>query len=305
MDKFYNHPIVVSDYINDNSLKLKCDGLIINSRLYSTFNDETFPLTKIQSLIKKIKDNKKKVLINVNRIIPENEIEKYKEIILSLIDVIDYMIYSDLGLLNIIPSDKYDKLIYDSKTLICSKEELNVFPTKAFISQSLSFEEIKDFLNGDINFAIDVFGYLEIMYSRRPLLSLVLPRGRAKTNTLYNLKEETRNENYKIYETKRQKNNYGTFIYNDGIYVLLKELKEIINKVFLIRINSMFLTDIIDKIVTVYNKYLNDLYKGTLDNYKEEFYYAKINSILENNHLKMTRGFLDQESILLKEDSNE
>ena len=130
MDKFYNHPIVVSDYINDNSLKLKCDGLIINSRLYSTFNDETFPLTKIQSLIKKIKDNKKKVLINVNRIIPENEIEKYKEIVLSLINTIDYMIYSDLGLLNIIPNDKYDKLIYDSKTLICSKEELNVFPTK-------------------------------------------------------------------------------------------------------------------------------------------------------------------------------
>ena len=305
MSEYFNHPILVSDYIDEDSIKLKCDGLIINSRLFSTFNDETFSLFKIQPLIKKIKDNKKKVIVNVNRIIPENEIMKFKDVILSLIDQVDYFIYSDLGLLNIIPSEKYDKLIYDAKTLICSKEELSVFPTKAFISQSLSFDEIKDFMNGDKLFALDVFGYLEIMYSRRPLLSLVMPRGKAKTNTLYNLKEETRSENYKIYETKRQKNNYGTFVYNDGIYVLFKELKELINKTFMIRINSMFLTNIIDKVITVYNKYLNDLYKGTLDNYKEEYYYTKITSILENSHLKMTRGFLDQESVLLKEDSDE
>ena len=145
MKEYLNHPLLTTDYINDNSLKLKCDALIINSRLFSTFNDETFLLSNIQSIIKKIKDNKKKVIVNINRIIPENEIDKFKDVIISLIDNVDYMIYSDLGVLDIIPNTKHDKLIYDSKTLICSKEELNVFPTKAFISQSLSFDEIKDF----------------------------------------------------------------------------------------------------------------------------------------------------------------
>ncbi|MBO4667144.1 MAG: U32 family peptidase, partial [Bacilli bacterium] len=286
---------------DDNSLKFKCDGLIINAKLYSTFNDITYSLYEINNIIKKIKDSKKKVLINVNRIIPENEIESFKKIILDVINKTDYLIYSDLAVLNIIPKNLHDKLIYDSKTLICNKEELVAFPTNAFISPHLSYKEIRDFNNGSKKYALDVFGYLEMMYSRRPLLSLVMPRGKVKTNTLYTLKEETRTNSYKIYEVKRQKNNYGTFIYNEGIYTLFKELRELKDNVLMIRINSMFLGDIIDKVISIYNKYFQEISKGTIDNYKEEFYYAKITSLLENNHLLLTRGFLDQESVLLKE----
>lgn len=299
-----NYPLLVTDYISEESLKIKCDGLIINSRLFSTFNDETYSVYKLQALIKKIKDAKKKIIVNVNRIIPENEIDDFKEVLLMLIDSVDYLIYSDLSVLNIIPENKYDKLIYDSKTLICSKEELSAFPTDAFISQALSFDEIKDFQNGEKKICLDAFGYLEMMYSRRPLLSLVVPRGKVKTNTLYTLKEETRTESYKIFEVKRQKNNYGTFVYNDGIYVLFKEINELFDNVKIIRLNSMFLTNIIDKVATVYNKYISEIYKGTIDNYKEDYYYTKINSILENSHLKLTRGFLDQESVLLKEEED-
>ena len=300
MNKNYEYvPFIITDYVSEESLKYKCDGLIINSKLYSTFNDVTFSLYEILPIVKKIKESKKKVFINVNRIIPENEIDNFKKIVLQVIDSCDYLIYSDLAVLSIIPDNLHNKLIYDSKTLICNKEELDTMETKTFISQSLSFSEIKE-IKSEKKYCLDVFGYLEMMYSRRPLLSLVMPRGKVKTNTLYSLKEETRTESYKIYETKRQKNNYGTFIYNEGIYCLLKELKDIKDNVFLIRINSMFLTNITEKIVNVYSKYLNELSKDTLDNYKEEFLYAKINSILENCHLKLTRGFLDQESVLLK-----
>ena len=306
MIKNYEYiPLIISDYLNDNSLKLKCDGLIINSKLFSTFNDVTFSLYEISSIIKKIKDSKKKVIINVNRIIPENEVDNFKKIISSLITSVDYLIYSDLAVLNIIPKNLHYKLIYDSKTLICNKEELLAFPTNAFISQALSFSEIKEFGKGEKKYCLDVFGYLEMMYSRRPLLSLVMPRGKVKSNTLYTLKEETRSETYKIYETKRQKTNYGTFVYHSGIYAILKELKDIKDNILIIRVNSMFLGNIIDKVINIYSKYLTEIARDTLDSYKEEFFLAKLNSLLENNHLSLTRGFLDQESVLLKEDSND
>ena len=306
MIKNYEYiPLIISDYLNDNSLKLKCDGLIINSKLFSTFNDVTFSLYEISSIIKKIKDSKKKVIINVNRIIPENEVDNFKKIISSLITSVDYLIYSDLAVLNIIPKSLHYKLIYDSKTLICNKEELSAFPTNAFISQALSFSEIKEFEKGEKKYCLDVFGYLEMMYSRRPLLSLVMPRGKVKSNTLYTLKEETRSEAYKIYETKRQKTNYGTFVYHSGIYAILKELKDIKDNILIIRVNSMFLGNIIDKVINIYSKYLTEIARDTLDSYKEEFFLAKLNSLLENNHLSLTRGFLDQESVLLKEDSND
>ena len=229
-------PLIIADYLGEESLKLKCDGLIINSKLYSTYNDVTFSVYEISSIIKSIKDSKKKVLLNVNRIIPENEIEKFESIIKGLINQVDYLIYSDLSVLKIVDKRDYDKLIYDSKTLICNKEELSIFPTKAFLSQSLSFNEIKDFCSVDKNFCLDVFGYIEMMYSRRPLLSLVVPRGKVRTNTLYSLKEETRDEYYNIYETKRLRNNYGTFVYSGSCYVLLKELKDIFGNIDFIRI---------------------------------------------------------------------
>ena len=302
----YKHiPLIISDYIDDTSLLNKCDGLIINSKVFSTFNGNTFASYELFAIIKRIKEHHKKVFINVNRIIPEDEIDKFKKCILDIIDSVDYLIYSDISILNILDKKYYDKLIYDSKTLICNKEELNVIPTNAFISQVLSASEIKEFASSEKKYALDCFGYLEMMYSRRPLLSLVMPRGKTKTNTLYTLKEETRKETYKIFETKRQKNNYGTFIYYDSVYVLFKELKEISDNISFIRLNSMFLTNIIDKIITIYRRYLQDIESDSLDNYKEEFYYAKINSILENNHLSLTRGFLDQESVLLKEDRDE
>lgn len=302
---YHDIPMIVSDYLGDKSLNYKVDGLIINSKLFSTSNSVTYNYRLFKKESDKIKKANKKVLINLDRIIPENEIELFKEIVLMSIELCDYLIYSDLAVLNIVPKSLQYKLIYDPKTLICSKEEFNVFPTNAFISNELSFKEIKEIATGEKKIMLDVFGYLRLMYSRRPLLSLCMPKGKIKTNTLYNLKEETRNECYKIYETKRLKDNYGTYIYNYSVYVLFKELFEIIDNVKLIRINALFLEDKIEKTISIYNKVINSYKKNGINNEEIEFYYNKITSFIENNHLIIDRGFLDQESVLLKEACDE
>lgn len=285
-----NKPLLFTDYLSDASFDCKVDGLIINSSLYSTFNDVVFSYTEIKNLVKKIKNKSFKVIINLDRIIPENEIEKFLKFLKDISELnFDYIIYSDYAVLNNIDEKFYDKLIYDPKTLICTKEELDVIPTKAFISSELSLNELADFNNAKKSIAIDAFGYRQMMYSRRPLLSLVMPKGKVKANKLYNLVEETREDNYKIYETKRNKDNYGTFVYNKGIYCLFNELKEL-NNIAIIRLNSMFLKDVI---VAVSHEYYN-LINGLNPNYQN------LLKIFKDNNLEVDNPFLECESVLLK-----
>lgn len=292
-------PILITDYLSNESLKLKVDGLIINSSLYSTFNDNVFSLTEIKNISKKIKEKGYLVIINCDRIIPQSEITLFYKFLDEIKKLpFDYLIYSDYSVLSFFDESSYDKLIYDSKTLVCTKEELEVIPTHSFISSELSLDEIKKFNESKKQFCLDCFGYRQMMYSRRPLLTLVLPQGKAKPNKLYDLVEETRDENYKIYETKRNKYNYGTFIYNKGVYCLFEELKSemnCFNNIFIIRLNSMFLSNIIQEVSLEYYK----LVHGVDTNYQN------ILDVLALNNLKIDNSFLARESILLKEKEDE
>lgn len=292
-------PILITDYLSNESLKLKVDGLIINSSLYSTFNDNVFSLTEIKSISKKIKEKGYLVIINCDRIIPQSEITLFYKFLDEIKKLpFDYLIYSDYSVLSFFDESSYDKLIYDSKTLVCTKEELEVIPTHSFISSELSLDEIKKFNESKKQFCLDCFGYRQMMYSRRPLLTLVLPHGKAKTNKLYDLVEETRDENYKIYETKRNKYNYGTFIYNKGVYCLFEELKSemnCFNNIFIFRLNSMFLSNIIQEVSLEYYKLVHGM----------DTNYQNILDVLALNNLKIDNSFLARESILLKEKEDE
>lgn len=292
-------PILITDYLSNESLELKVDGLIINSSLYSTFNDNVFSLTEIKNISKKIKAKGYLVIINCDRIIPQSEITLFYKFLDEIKKLpFDYLIYSDYSVLSFFDESSYDKLIYDSKTLVCTKEELEVIPTHSFISSELSLDEIKKFNESKKQFCLDCFGYRQMMYSRRPLLTLVLPQGKAKPNKLYDLVEETRDENYKIYETKRNKYNYGTFIYNKGVYCLFEELKSemnCFNNIFIFRLNSMFLSNIIQEVSLEYYKLVHGM----------DTNYQNILDVLALNNLKIDNSFLARESILLKEKEDE
>lgn len=292
-------PILITDYLSNESLELKVDGLIINSSLYSTFNDNVFSLTEIKNISKKIKEKGYLLIINCDRIIPQSEITLFYKFLDEIKKLpFDYLIYSDYSVLSFFDESSYDKLIYDSKTLVCTKEELEVIPTHSFISSELSLDEIKKFNESKKQFCLDCFGYRQMMYSRRPLLTLVLPQGKAKTNKLYDLVEETRDENYKIYETKRNKYNYGTFIYNKGVYCLFEELKSemnCFNNIFIFRLNSMFLSNIIQEVSLEYYKLVHGM----------DTNYQNILDVLALNNLKIDNSFLARESILLKEKEDE
>ena len=287
--------LLITDYQSNKSLNLKVDCLIINSNLYSTFNGKTFSLSEIIDLVPIIKTNNYQVIINCDRIIPENEVLNFKKFINKILKLnVDYIIYSDYSILSFVSKEYYDNLIYDPKTLVCTKEELEVIPTKSFISSEISLDEIKNFNDANKSYCLDVFGYRQMMYSRRPLLSLCLPKGKVKSNVLYDLSEETRDERYKIFETKRNRYNYGTFVYNKGIFCIFDQLKDLKN-ISLIRLNSMFLEDIIDIISEEYYKLVHNLDSN----------FETILKVLDDNKYTVDNTFLNRESVLLKEGNNE
>lgn len=283
---------LVTDYLSELSLELNCSGLIINSFEYSCFPGKKFVKDEISNILKSIRNSGKAVILNCDRIIHENEINLYKEYLLSLINEVDYIIYSDYSILTLIDGKYYDKLIYDPKTLVCSYNELNTLDTKAFISSEISMDELSEIVyNAEPEkLCINAFGYHQIMYSKRNLISLYnshLGSNLLSKDTIYDLKEEQREDLYKIVENDR-----GTFIYTHFIYALLENLNIIKDKVFMFRINSFLLDS--DSVEYIINKYNNLIFEKDLEKQKD---------IVKDINLKFPSakpGFLKDELYLLK-----
>jgi hypothetical protein len=102
-------------------------------------------------------------------------------------------------------------------------------------------------------------------------------------NELLFLKEELRDDFYKIYQGDQ-----GTFIYTPYIYTLFEELLELKDSIDYIRINGMFLEEqTVIKVLDCYFKLL----KGELVT-KES---------LKQINANISSGFLMNQSILLKD----
>lgn len=282
---------LVTDYLSEKSLELNCSGLIINSFEYSCFPGIKFTKEKTLNIVKSIKSSDKVSILNCDKIIHENEINIYREYLLSFINEVDYIIYSDYSILTIIEEKYYDKLIYDPKTLVCSYNELNTLDTKAFISSELSMDELSEIVyNAKPNkLCINAFGYHQIMYSKRNLISLYnnhLGNKLLDRETIYDLKEEQREDLYKIVENDR-----GTFIYTHFIYALLENLNIIKDKVFMFRINSFLLDENIELIIDKYNALV---FEKDIDRQKA------IILDINKNFPNAKPGFLKDELYLLK-----
>jgi len=295
---------IVTDYLGSKSLDLDCFGLIINSKEYSCFPGQKFSKDEVLDILNFNKNLiNKKLILNCDRIIHEPELEVFEKYLNLFINKVDYIIYSDYAVLSLIDKKYIDKLIYDPKTLVCSYNELNALDTKAFISSEISTDELSEFIyhSEDNKLCINAFGYHQIMYSKRPLISLYnshinnactnnVYTNILEKNIVYDLKEELREDLYKIIE-----NEQGTFIYTHFIYALLENLNIIKDKVFMFRINSFLLED--DEIKFILTKYKELINSKDLEDQKQ-----LINGI-ETKFPKAKPGFLKDELYLIKNKS--
>lgn len=279
-----------------NIKNYNCDGIIVHSEEYSCYNDDKFVFSELEEVVNKIKACEKLAILDVDRIISENDVDNVTTYLENVYQLFDYFIYSDMAIYYFFDEKGLlEKLIYDPKTLVASTKELSVYNetgVKVILANELSFEEIKDIACYE-KVCLQAYGYHQMFYSRRNLISLYkeyFSLEESVKNKKFYLEEEIRNDLYPIYESS-----HGTFIYTNYIYCAFLELLEIKNNLEMIRINGIFLDD--EKYLKVIN-----LYKSLLDGEKDPLVlYQELVDIDSN----VSKGFLLNKSVLLKREENE
>lgn len=234
--------------------KYNVDVLILPTKFSST-SDFIVDINQLQLFANK------KIALKMDNAICENELNELENFIVSTLnnDILFY-IFTDMSVYYFLKKYNIEnKAVYFAKTINCSTYDIkqyNSMNIKCLISTELTIDDIINISNLENNF-IFTYGYFNILYSKRKLLSLY----KNYSNLNYNVKndkeiankfyllEETRNEYYPIIE-----NNNGTFIYAPYAYLLFKEI-ELVNKNNYFYIESIFLTEEdLFKIINIYNQ---------------------------------------------------
>lgn len=237
------------DRINEYNV----DVLIVQTK-YSAINDNIIDLNQLSLL------TDKKIALKIDKAISEDEIIELEYFLKETLNYnIYFYIFTDMSVYYILK--KYnieEKAVYFAKTINCSSYDVNEYNKmniKCLISTELTIDNLAKISSIENNF-IYTYGYFNIFYSKRKLLSLYKQYSDLKydaINKKYYLLEETRDEYYPILENKN-----GTFIFAPYIYLLFEELSSLNNNNYFY-IESLFLED--DDLIKIINIY-NDCFKN-------------------------------------------
>lgn len=247
--------ILITEIENyENIPQYGVDGIIFSYINFATLSNKNFTLDEIKEIIKIARNKKKLTILKIDKILEEHEIE---ELYCFLDEVqylnIDYYMFSDMAVLNYFKKKKQtDKLIYSAKTINCSYNDSSFYHDlgiKVILSNELTIEDLQDITRLN-NIVIDGYGYSNIFYSKRQLISLFKEHTKTEAEVhdkLLSIKEEKRNNRYPILE-----NDSGTFIFTSHKYAVYKEL-EALKNCFMFKIESLFIQEEnLFKIIAIY-----------------------------------------------------
>ena len=273
--------------------RFQADGLIFSSS-FSTASEGVFSLSEIFEIVAACKKNGILSLINIDRIIEEDELTTlYEELDVLLKLDIDYFIFSDYAILKyFLDRNLQSKLIYNPKTLINNKYDALYYHklgVKVGISNELSLEDIKAIVEVG-NCVFEIYGHHQMFYSKRKLLSSYAEYANMPTkldNLFLWAQEEKREEEYPLIQTTN-----GTFMYTSERYHLFKELVDLRDTLLMGRINTLLIPDEEVELIT-------SLYKKALsaDEKEIELLYEELLKVNAN----LSSGFLNQKSVVLRE----
>lgn len=189
----------------------------------------------------KISEITEEGFIFLNRILDNKGINEFKELLKNLPTNIKGIVFDDLGILNILLETKNElsKILYLNH-FNCNYESINSFldyVDSVVISTDITTSETKEILaKAPKPLVLFAFGYVQIMYSRRTLLSNYNKHFNAKLKKDVILKETLTKQELKAIE-----NEYGTVIYPKEPFNNLSLRYE--NNILYNLINGVFLTD--------------------------------------------------------------
>ena len=186
------------------------------------------------------------IYLLVNRILTNNDLHNLK-IILDSLNNIKGVFFEDLGVFELI-KDKDIEKIYFPNHFGTNYASINTFFDKGIdsmvVSNEITLDEVKEIADKvSKEVILQVFGYNQIMYSRRNLISNFNKEYDLDLALDNEITDKVTKKNLKIKENK-----YGTVIYDDLIYNNL-ELLDIKNNIKFYYINSTYIT--LDDIINV------------------------------------------------------
>lgn len=153
--------------------------------------------------------------VYVNRILDNEALDYFKSIRGELEERVNSIIFEDLGLYWALKeSNSHIKCIFAPSHALCSELARDVYleyMDKAIISPDLTIEETKNIINDKTG--VYLYGHLPVMYSRRFLVS-----NYEKVNDLEITDTLTIHEPIKKKDFFLVENEYGTVVYDNGIY---------------------------------------------------------------------------------------
>ena len=259
--------LVIPSNINQiNKINDYVDGYILNIDNLSTLSINTYNIDEIKNIKEK---TNKKIFVRINKNILNSELDLLNDYINQLNNInIDGIMFYDLAILN--NKDKINtNLIWDSEHATTNYLTINYYNkegvTGTYISSDITKEDIIKIKNqtNQILF-INIFGYLPIFNSYRPLINNYKKTFDLNSNNNYYLEKE--NKRYKIVEKPN-----NTFMYSDKIFSGLSYLSDFKDIDYII-FNSLDIDDdTFIKVLKNYqdNNYINHLFETSkyfLDN---------------------------------------
>ncbi len=223
----------------------------------------------------KLDDIPEKGFIFVNRIMDNKTIEEFKKVLRNLPNKIEGIVFDDIGVLNVLLELNLNiKKILFLNHLNCNYESINAYLNyvqSVVVSTDITFEEIDEILKKAIKpVVLYTFGYINIMYSRRTLITNYNKNFKRKVKNKAQLEEELTKKKFNIWESE-----YGTVIYTESPFngLCLRNKDNVLYNF----INTVFLSD--DEVINIFNsednleskypyKYLSE--RGTIFKLKEE-----------------------------------
>lgn len=213
--------IVVINQLDKLNRYVYFDSYLLANKKFSSFYYQSLNQVETEKAINQIKRNNKKVYLLIDRVLFNEEIEQVKKYICKMekLDVDGYF-FSDLGVLKLLQDlNLIEKGIYYSQTQIVSALELKTFAKyglkSAFVSKDYP---LKNIIKNASKYplGVNIFGYRNLFYSRRLLLSAYKDEFNLKDkfsySNKYTIREQKRTTKSLIYEDKN-----GTYVFTDYI----------------------------------------------------------------------------------------
>jgi len=245
----------------------QADGIIINDPKYSCYNDRFLSETEIHNVIEHCKKKGLISIINLDRIIEQEELSDfYQTIEQYLAWRFDFFMVGDFAAMAYFSKHQMmDRLIYNPQTLITNRFDAQILKnlgSLVMIANELTLEEIKPITEAG-NGVIEVYGYHQMSYSRRSLLSSFSKfqgKNLELTGQRLGLKEELRDDRYSIFQSE-----HGTFVYTPYRYCLFTELKSLPELRFA-KISGQFVpeTELIS-VIGLYRELLDGNYRSLFE----------------------------------------